>query len=380
MARFVEALGDRLGRGWLKEVERPDKPSALQAWVGGLAREHRFPSRSADSGMWWVRVAHRPVEVSAGLRLLTATPPFVREPGGSACWRPELSVPRRAGRGAGLAAVTQKRFLEGLGHACAYVARHGHLAVSHASAPQEGFDLGRWLANLRAASAGLSPEQVRLLLELDVWWNPPRPISWQRAWYRARAHTLVHGSVSGGDNLAGLPRWLERWLRRLITEYRQLVAEQRQLLAQLGLTPAEVDRFHTWPARRRSVTHGLETALAHATRHGHLAVSQPTTYDGFALGKWLNQQRHRQRTAAQPTRLGQQLTALDSWWNPPWHLGWQRSYWAARHHLRGLPSGVVWWPGAPDEEQARQWLHAQQASWQLLQPGQQQLVSGLTVA
>ncbi|WP_330301741.1 MULTISPECIES: hypothetical protein [unclassified Streptomyces] len=78
-----------------------------------------------------------------------------------------------------------------------------------------------------------------------------------------------------------------------------------------------------------------------------------TIYDGFALGKWLNQQRHRQRIAAQPTRLGRQLTALDTWWNPPWPLDWLRHYWAARHHLHGLPSDIAWWPDTPDEDQTR---------------------------
>ncbi|MFF9002040.1 helicase associated domain-containing protein [Streptomyces achromogenes] len=173
-----------------------------------------------------------------------------------------------------------------------------------------------------------------------------------------------------------MPRWLERWLRQQIAEYSRLAAELQQLLAQLGLTAAEIDRFHAWPARRRSVLHGLEAAHDYAARHGHLAVSHPTSHDGFALGKWLNQVRHRQRAATQPTRLGRRLTALDTWWNPPWPLDWQRYYWAARHHLHGLPEGVVWWTGAPDEDQARQWLHAQQASWHLLQPGQQELVSG----
>ncbi|WP_369253709.1 Helicase associated domain protein [Streptomyces sp. R35] len=375
--RFVAALGDRLGRGWLGEVERPDRPSALQAWLGALAREGRSPSLSgsADGGLWWVQVAHRPVEVGAGLRLLGTTPPVAsRGHVGSTGWRAELWVPRRVGQGAGLKAVSKERFVEGLGHARRYVARHGHLAVPHASAPQDGFDLGRWLANLRDASAGLPPEHVRMLAELDSWWNPPWPISWQRAWYRARTHTLAHGPVSGGDNLAGLPRWLERWLRRQIAESSQLAAEQQQLLAQLGLTPAEIDRFHAWPARRRSMLHGLEAAHDYAALHGHLAVSQPTTHDGFALGKWLNQVRHRQRAATQPTRLGRQLTSLDTWWNPPWPLDWQRSYWAARHHLHGLPEGMVWWPGAPDEAQAQQWLHTQQESQQHLRDEQKELV------
>ncbi|MGV9608880.1 hypothetical protein ACWDR2_34870 [Streptomyces sp. NPDC003631] len=95
------------------------------------------------------------------------------------------------------------------------------------------------------------------------------------------------------------------------------------------------------------------------------------------MGKWLNLHRHRQRAASHPTRLGQQLTALDPWWNPPWPISWQRSYWAARHHLYGLPAGMVWWLGAPNEVQVRQWLHTQQASWRALPPGQQELVADL---
>ncbi|WP_330358362.1 helicase associated domain-containing protein [Streptomyces chartreusis] len=378
--RFVTELANRLGRGWLGEVERPDRPSALQAWLSGVARERCSPrlSGSTDGGLWWVREAHRPVDVGARLRSLAAAPPpATREPVGAAAWRPEAWVPRRIGNGGGLKGVSEERFWEGLGHARTYAARHGHLAVPHASAPPNGFDLGRWLANLRAASAGLPPEHVRELTELDVWWNPAWPISWQRAWHRTRAHTLVHGPVSGGDNLAGLPHWLEQWLRHQITDYPQLATEQRQLLAQLGLTSTEVDRFHAWPGRRRSVTHGLDAARAYVSRHGHLAVSQPTTHDGFALGKWLNKVRHRQRASTQPTRLGRQLTTLDPWWNPPWSLAWQRYYWAARHHRHGLPSGIAWWPGAPDDASTRQWLQAQQTSWQGLEARQQELLSSL---
>lgn len=173
--RFVAALANRLGRSWLAEVERPDEPGALQAWMNGLARKRRSPSSSGSvhRSLWFVQMAHRPVEVGAGLRLLATAAPNAeeeqREPAG---WRPESWVPRRTGHGADLTAVAQRRFLEGLDHARAYAVRYGHLAVSHASAPQDGFDLGRWLANLRAASADLPSEQVRLLAELDVLESP----------------------------------------------------------------------------------------------------------------------------------------------------------------------------------------------------------------
>lgn len=78
---------------------------------------------------------------------------------------------------------------------------------------QGAFDLGRWLANRRAAAASLSAEQTARLEQLDPWWNPPWPLDWQRAWYRARDHVRACGPAHGGGNLAGLPRWFERWLR-----------------------------------------------------------------------------------------------------------------------------------------------------------------------
>jgi transposase len=52
-------------------------------------------------------------------------------------------------------------------------------------------------------------------------------------------------------------------------------------------------------------------------------------------------------------------------------------WWAARHHMRGLPDGVQWWPGAPNAEHARAWLCQQYARGTLLQPGQQQLLDEL---
>ncbi|WP_353850171.1 transposase [Streptomyces phaeoluteigriseus] len=101
------------------------------------------------------------------------------------------------------------------------------------------------------------------------------------------------------------------------------------------------------------------------------------TDDGFALGNWLNFQRHRQHATGRPTRLGQQLTAIDTWWDPPWPVAWQRMWWACRHHLAGLPDGLAWWPGAPDAEQATAWLGEQQDRQPLPHPQQQDLIGQL---
>ncbi|WP_143674577.1 MULTISPECIES: Helicase associated domain protein [Streptomyces] len=387
-ARLAAVLGERLKRRWLVELEE-DGHGALTSWVRAVVREQRraIGSRPGQGrGLWWVRAVHRPVEVGAGLRLLAGSPGSVTDAGvcgvqgpvGGGGWEVGPVVPRWEGRSGNLQQRRAQQFAEGLEHARRHVREVGHLALAHTgSGVREGFDLGRWVANRRAEAAALTVEQAAQLRELDRWWNPPWPVDWQRAWYRARAFVDQHGPVDGGSNLAGLPTWLERWLRLQISQYGHLREEQRSLLGELGLTAAEVRRFHAWPGRRRAAADGLEVAGAFAARHGHLAVSKPTCVDGFALGAWLNEARCRQRSAGRPTRLGRQLDAIDAGWNPSWPVVWQRTWWAARYHLTGLPKGTVWWPDAPEPEYTAVWLREQLARRPLLQPGQRSLVEQL---
>ena len=103
-------------------------------------------------------------------------------------------MPRRAWRGRGLTRWHAQLFAEVLDHARRHAQRHGHLALAHTGRRVvEGFDLGRWLAKRRADAASLTAKQTAQLTELDAWWNPPWPLGWQRAWYRARAYTDAQG-------------------------------------------------------------------------------------------------------------------------------------------------------------------------------------------
>ncbi|MFI6567050.1 Helicase associated domain protein [Streptomyces sp. NPDC050534] len=376
--RLASVLGECVQRPWLAELEA-DGHAVLVSWARAVVREQRRAAglgpRHGWRGVWWVPAGHRPLEVGAGLQLLAAS---------------QSADAGVVGRGAEPALVRQERhgqrlpqrealwFTEGLEHARRHVRAVGHLAVPHPRAGlREGFDLGRWLANRRADATSLTAEQVVQLRELDAWWNPPWPISWQRTWYEARTFVQHHRPVGGGNNLAGLPPWLERWLRRQIIDYEQLHEEQRRLLGELGLTEGEVRLFHAWPGRRRSTADGLEVARAYAARHGHLALSWPTAVDGFPLGNWLKNARQRQCTAGRPTRLGRQLNTIDGWWNPPWPVAWQRMWWACRYHLTGLPDDLEWWAAAPNGEHAAAWLREQSARRPLLQPRQRSLVDEL---
>lgn len=384
---FAAMLGERLGRPWLASVETVGSPGPLARWVTVTTREQRRPDGALPlrgfKGKWSVRGPHRPVEVGAGLLLLALSSPaddIGQDGGATGGCLSRQSVARQpsAGPGWALRQRDAELFAQGVEHARCQVERFGHLALAHTeNGVVDGFDLGRWLARRRAEAYSLTAEQTAQLAQLDPWWNPPWPVGWQRFWYRARRYVGKHGPVHGGDNLDGLAQGLQTWLRRQILLYEKLHAGQRELLAELGLTAGEVERFRAWPARRRHPGEALSVAQAYAARFGHLAVTGATVIDGFSLDAWLSSARRRQRTAGRLTRLGTRLSALDAWWNPPWALSWQRMWWAAHHHVHGLPEGARWWPDAPGAEGALTWLRQQHAHSSLLLPGQQQLIADL---
>ncbi|MER6032184.1 helicase associated domain-containing protein [Streptomyces sp. NPDC001851] len=79
----------------------------------------------------------------------------------------------------------QQAFERGLAHAAAYAARNGHLAIP-VDFLHDDFSLGRWLATQRTAA----------LTAPDRWWNPPWPLTWQRAYHTARRQTEQNAAVS----------------------------------------------------------------------------------------------------------------------------------------------------------------------------------------
>jgi hypothetical protein len=72
--RLAAALGARLGRVWLGELEADARGGPLASWAQAVVRERRRPAESPPRqgryGLWWVHSAHRQAEVGAGLRQL----------------------------------------------------------------------------------------------------------------------------------------------------------------------------------------------------------------------------------------------------------------------------------------------------------------------
>ncbi|MET8021738.1 DEAD/DEAH box helicase [Streptomyces decoyicus] len=193
----------------------------------------------------------------------------------------------------------QQAFDRALAHAAAYAACHGHLAAP-VDEIHDGFPLGRWLATQRTRAETLTDQRAAALTTLDHWWNPPWPITWQRAYHAARQSRAANKTASEAES----------WLESQRVRFDRLHPEQKSLLKELGLlelpdtsaSPATESRL---PARERAFQRGLAAARAFRAREGHLNVPQrhieKIEGDPVRLGQWLSNLRRR-RSGLSPQR------------------------------------------------------------------------------
>ncbi|MFF2165473.1 Helicase associated domain protein [Streptomyces sp. NPDC058175] len=193
----------------------------------------------------------------------------------------------------------QQAFDRALAHAVAYAARHGHLAAP-VDEIHDGFPLGRWLATQRTRAETLTDQRAPALTALDRWWNPPWPITWQRAYHAARQSRAVNKTASEAES----------WLESQRVRFDRLHPEQKSLLEELGLvelpdTSASSATESRLPARERAFQRGLAAARAFRAREGHLNVPQrhieKIEGDPVRLGQWLSNLRRR-RSGFSPHR------------------------------------------------------------------------------
>ncbi|AQW56568.1 helicase associated domain-containing protein [Streptomyces violaceusniger] len=359
---LVDELAQRLERPWIADRLAAVTTGPLNAWVRACVRSqagHKTKTRS----MWRLSPPHRPVPVS---RLLAESCN-----GDEAPVKPEPPSPLEGSENAAAG------FTRGLRHARTYAAEHGHLCAPN-TIRVDGFAVGLWLANQRAAGPELAPERAAALDALDPWWNPPWNLWWQRIYHRAKALAQAGQPLTPERGFPGTTENLGTWLYEQCTTYSSLHPGQQRLLADLGLTQ---ERARGAAPRRRNLKAARRTALDHArayaNEHGHLCAPTSTRQDGFPIGKWLHSQRVRARRGQLDLALDQALTDIDSGWNPPWPTDWQRE-----HHIAhaAVAAGSLLDPEAGFrnfDDLTGQWLYAQCVNYTALQPGQQQLLARL---
>lgn len=211
----------------------------------------------------------------------------------------------------------QHAFDRGLAHAAVYAADHGNLAVP-VDRQHDGFALGRWLATQRKRADQLTPARTQALQDLDPHWNPPWPLTWQRAFHTALRHR------EAGHVLIDMPRdfvtddghRLGEWLHTQRLHPGRLHPGQRRLLAGLGLIQTAEQPPGTGKLAVRNWDRGLAAARAFHHREGHLNVPQRhiEVLDGepVRLGQWIsNARRRKERLPADRIHV---LDALNMRW------------------------------------------------------------------
>ncbi|WP_435809952.1 helicase associated domain-containing protein [Streptomyces mirabilis] len=126
-----------------------------------------------------------------------------------------------------------------------------------------------------------------------------------------------------------------------------------------------------------SFTVGLAHAGQYVREHGNLAVQKDTMVGSFRLGEWLHNVQTRS-WALSPDRV-RALTALDPWWNVPWSVQWQRSYYRARDHaaVDGPPDAAAGFAGTAVLN--GEWLYLQCTQYDALHPEQQRLLADIGI-
>jgi hypothetical protein len=136
-----------------------------------------------------------------------------------------------------------ERFQENLEAARAYYADHWTLCAPRTATALDR-PIGQWLSNLRRPGAlDAHPEWEQALRELDEYWNPAWPATWQRHYTALRE--LVRdeeGQAGRVDVLPGVTvhgmdigRWLRR--NREHAAWQSLTDGQRELLEAIGVVP-----------------------------------------------------------------------------------------------------------------------------------------------
>ncbi|MEU4047533.1 helicase associated domain-containing protein [Streptomyces antibioticus] len=370
LPQSLTAIADRLGRPWLAHHLAALTHGPLFAWAHSLVRTRAAPTPAAQNTLWRVHSAHRPRPLSDLL-----APPESRTDSG----QPE---PRPVKRLRGHSLQAERAFDRSLAYACAYHQQYGHLAIPKEDAWGD-YPLGTWLANLRTRHTRMPAHQAAALHALYPWWNAPWSTLWQRTWHQARDHADTHGPLRPARGFPATSYSLGEWLHLQCTRYPALHPEQQRLLAQIGIDARAAAAARP---RRRSSAERFQAGLAHArsyaAQHDGLAsVTSATVHEGFRLGQWLANQRNHRRSYRRPLPAdrAQALADIDPWWNPPWHLTWQRRYYRARDAAAGRILQAENGFNDLDDRGAADWLWRQCALYDELHAEQQRLLTDLGI-
>lgn len=206
----------------------------------------------------------------------------------------------------------------------AYFQEHGNLDVAANYVTEDGLTLGRWIVQNRQHRAGniraglMSDERIRRLDSIGMIWDKNSYL-WEQNFHEAEKYYKRHGNLDvpfsyKTESGLGLGHWIYQLRRRKAqAEYSFLTEDQIARLDEIGML---------WDKGHESVWEkNFAYAADYARENGNLEV--PVTFetkDGFALGKWIYNQRLRYVENKMSASQIQKLEHLGMTWNmkQPW--------------------------------------------------------------
>jgi superfamily II DNA or RNA helicase len=196
----------------------------------------------------------------------------------------------------------QTDWAEGLRHLEMYKERTGHCRVPRGY-KENGFPLAGWVSNRRAKKKVLSETQRQELDELGFTWDD-RDAAWQEGltFLKMYKERIGHCRVPSTHRENGfrLGQWIAVQRRNADT----LPSPRRQQLTDLGFD---------WNPLETAWLEGLRYLQIYKEREGHCRVPQLHKENGFPLGLWVNNRRHKEKWLSEVQR--QQLDGLGFTWD-----------------------------------------------------------------
>jgi len=201
----------------------------------------------------------------------------------------------------------------GVDHLRDYIARVGHANVPDGHVTDDGFGLGKWVADRRQDHkvGRLSTARIVELNALEMVWGSPRGAGYRIGVDHLRAYTATEGHANVPqryvtDDGFKLGNWMNnhRRERRAGTLSAKMIAELNVLGMVWGSTHDADYRI------------GMDHLRAYITREGHANVpSRFVIDDGFRLGGWVSQRRVERRIGTLSVEKIAELNALGMVWD-----------------------------------------------------------------
>jgi hypothetical protein len=203
-----------------------------------------------------------------------------------------------------------------------FAEREGHSRVPLEYRENDGYHLGRWVANQRARRKGPGSEDRRRRLEAVPGWAwKETQARWEEGYGRLLAfveregHSRVPAAYRDND---GYP--LGNWVlnRRNLKRRGQLSEERAELLAALP--------GWAWDTQEAAWEEGYARLKAFAEREGHTWVLATYLDDGFRLGSWVQVNRQAYRRGKLSEERIRELEALPGWAWVQREANWEDGY------------------------------------------------------